>query len=134
MLSEEGRPLRESIELASQQSCTRIKCCYGDHKHQHTVSSYPAIAVLQKNQLHSSIAVRPQFSVVWRIQVQKRAAVSLHFALKDAAVDGRDSPLDATRGAIGVDFNCSEVSARTIGNLQQCGAVTRTRIYGSVRT
>jgi hypothetical protein len=57
------------FKLAGQEPCTRTQRSNGNDKHQHALSDNPAVAVLKEHELHSLVVVRPQFSVVGRIQV-----------------------------------------------------------------
>src|SRR6266536_3507529 len=122
----------ELVKLARQQARTRIKSCCRNHEHQHSISTNPAIAVVEEYEFHSLIAVRPQFCVVWRVEVQKRTAFRLDLALKCATVDSWNSSLGGYNGTVGIDLNCRHMCACAIRNLQKCAAVAGTRVYSTV--
>src|SRR5437660_12574748 len=56
----------QPVKLAREQARTRIKSCCRNHEHQHSISTNPAIAVVEEYEFHSLIAVRPQFCVIRR--------------------------------------------------------------------
>src|SRR5581483_5128580 len=57
------------FKLAGQEPCTRTQHSNRNDKHQHAVGNDPAVAMLKEHELHSLVVVRPQFSIVGRIQV-----------------------------------------------------------------
>jgi hypothetical protein len=120
------------IELAGQQSCTRIESRYRNHKDEYAVRLHPAITVVQKYRLHSSVVVRTKFGVVRWVQIQQGAAFRQYFAVEHAAVDGWDSSLPAGGSALCVNLDCGRLSARIFRYFQECSTVARTRIYGAV--
>ena len=122
----------EPVKLAGQQARTRIKSRRRNHEYQHPISANPAIAVVEEYEFHSLIAVRSEFRVVWRVEVQKRTAFRLDLALKCATVDGCDSPLDASCDTIRVNFNGGKMIARTPCDLQEGGTVAGAWIYGCI--
>lgn len=54
----------EPLKLAGQEPRTGTQGSDRDDKHQHTLGDDPAEAVFEKNELHSLIAVRPEFRIV----------------------------------------------------------------------
>src|SRR6266496_3623790 len=122
----------EPVKLAGQQARTRIKSRRRNHEYQHPISANPAIAVVEEQEFHSLIAVRSEFRVVWRIEVQKRTAFRLDLALKCAAMDGRNSSLSGCSGTVGINLNCHQMRPCAIRNLQKCAAVAGTRVYSTV--
>ncbi len=88
--------------------------------------------MVEEYEFHSLIAVRSEFCVVWRVEVQKRTAFRLDLTVKCAAVDGCDSPLDASCGTIRVNFNGGKMIARTPCDLQEGGTVAGAWIYGCI--
>jgi hypothetical protein len=122
----------QPVKLAGQQARTRIKSCCRNHENQHSISTNPAIAMVEEYEFHSLIAVRPQFCVVWRVEVQKRTGFRLDLALKCAAMDGRNSSLSGCSGTVGINLNCRQMRPGAIRNLQKCAAVAGTRVYSTV--
>src|SRR6266496_3417040 len=122
----------QPVKLAREQARTRTKSCCRNHEYQHPISANPAIAVVEEYEFHSLIAVRSEFRVVWRVEVQKRTAFRLDLALKCATVDGCDSPLDASCDTIRVNFNGGKMIARTPCDLQEGGTVAGAWIYGCI--
>src|SRR5438552_4112819 len=97
-----------------------------------SISTKPSIAVVEEHEFHSPIAVRSEFRVVWRVEVQKRTTFRLDLALKCATVDGWNSFLSGCSGTVGIDLNCRQIRLCAIRNLQKCAAVTGTRVYSTV--
>ena len=122
----------EPVKLAREQARARIKSCCRNHEDQHSISTNPAIAVVKENEFHSLVAVRPQFRVVWRVEVQQRTAFRLDLALKCATVDSWNSSLSGCNGTVDIDFNCRQMRPCAIRNLQKCAAVAGTRVYSTV--
>lgn len=75
----------------------------------------------------------PEFRVVRRIQVQERAAFRWHLALEGAAMNGLDSLLAASRCAVGVNLNRTQMSACVLCDFQECAAVASAWVDGLVR-
>jgi hypothetical protein len=58
--------------------------------------------MLKEHELHSHVVARPQFSIVGRIQVKERAALSRDTAFESTAMHCLDPFLGARGGAIGI--------------------------------
>src|SRR5207237_4148882 len=73
----------DPLKLAGQEPCASTEHSDRDDEHQHAFGDDPAEGMFEEHKLHPLIAVRPQFAVVWRMQVQERAVFS-----RDAESEG----------------------------------------------